>query len=113
MFNTDLGHDQKKQEKLSVSITNSTIKSVEQPENIWYDTIQEVNVNVAYIEIDCLNIGNLIKYEIKKVTANENSTTNAVYQAHLLVNVDITLNITAKDVAALVVTEIEDGNDYS
>ncbi|CAG8607404.1 14712_t:CDS:2 [Cetraspora pellucida] len=90
------------------------IKLAEGPENIDNDTIQEVNINdIACVEIDCLDVRDLIKHEIEELTINESDAASTVYQAHLLVNVDITSDMMAKDVAALIVAEIEGGDDYS
>ncbi|CAG8628318.1 9009_t:CDS:1, partial [Cetraspora pellucida] len=38
---------------------------------------------------------------------------NTVYQTNLLVNLDTTPDVIAKDVAAFVVAEIEGGDDFS
>ncbi|CAG8756900.1 3046_t:CDS:1, partial [Racocetra persica] len=93
-----------------------TIESTRQPKNINHNTItiQEADINnIVCVKINCLDVGDLIEYKIKELTFNESNVIYTVYQIHLLVNVDITLNITAKDVDALIVAKIKDEDDYS
>ncbi|CAG8794662.1 22251_t:CDS:1, partial [Racocetra persica] len=95
--------------------TNSTIEPTRQTEKNDHDAIiiQETDINDnVYIKIDCLNMEDLIKYKIKKLSFGSD-TVNVEYQTYLLVNVDVTSNMTAKDVATLIVAKIEDGDDYS
>ncbi|CAG8482330.1 10738_t:CDS:2, partial [Scutellospora calospora] len=93
---------------------NLTIESAKQPKTIAHDTIQKADINdIAHVEIDCLDMEDYIEYEIKEIIFNEFDIINAVYQAYLLVNVDITSDMISKDVAALIVIEIEGGDDYS
>ncbi|CAG8718275.1 20493_t:CDS:2 [Cetraspora pellucida] len=73
----------------------------------------EVDVDVGYVRIDCLDIGNFIESEINELAVSDDDVINTVYQTNLLVNLDTTPDVTAKDVAALVITEIEGGNDFS
>ncbi|CAG8780956.1 9351_t:CDS:2, partial [Racocetra persica] len=86
-------------ETLKRKITNLVIESVRQSENINYDTIPEANINnITYVEIDCLNIENLIEQKINELTPNEYS--------------NITSDMIAKNIAAIIITKIESSDDY-
>ncbi|CAG8523975.1 2266_t:CDS:2 [Cetraspora pellucida] len=82
-----------------------------QPKSVKHNIPQEVDVNIEYVEVDYLDVGDLIEHQINELMVNK--TINPIYQAHLLVNMDIIPNIMTKDVAALVIAEIEYDDDYS
>ena len=101
-------YSRKDKEKLPARVADSTIEFVEQSEYVDHNTIQRTDADdVDRNEVDCLDIGDLVERELESLTAN------AVYHIRLLVNIDITPDMTAKEVAAIVVAEIESGDDYS
>ncbi|KAF0556086.1 ATP-dependent DNA helicase pif1 [Gigaspora margarita] len=69
------------------------------------------------IEVDYLNLGDFIEYEIQELTigAEIDGVADIAYQTHLVVNMDgaITQDKIAKDIANLIIAEIEGGDDYS
>ncbi|CAG8672811.1 11630_t:CDS:2, partial [Ambispora gerdemannii] len=73
--------------------------------------------DITHTEIDYLDLGNFIEHEIQELTAGAHidGVANIIYQTHLLVCLDVTMvqSKTAKDIAELVITEIESGDDYS
>jgi hypothetical protein len=88
-------------------------KKNQDQKNISQDINQEVDVDIERVEIDCLDVGDFIESEIKELEVSDTDIVNTIYQANLLVNLDITPDITAKDAAALVIAEIECGDNYS
>ncbi|CAG8658748.1 2130_t:CDS:2, partial [Ambispora gerdemannii] len=73
--------------------------------------------DVERVEVDHLDVGNFIEQEIRELTvgAHIDGVADIKYQTHLLVHLDIaiTRNKTAKELADIIITEIEDGDEYS
>lgn len=69
------------------------------------------------IEVDFLDLGDLIEHEIQELTigAQIDGVADIAYQSHLVVNLNSTIiqDKTAKEIANLIIAEIEGGDDYS
>lgn len=105
----------KNNQNLPARTTNSSnVELVDQFE-IINSQETEHNDSTEYVEIDCLEVGDFIADKILELTASAGTdgVANIAYQINLLVNMNIdTQNMTAKEVANLVITEIEGGDDY-
>ncbi|RIB06187.1 hypothetical protein C2G38_2046994 [Gigaspora rosea] len=88
-------------------ITHTTIM-IEGPESTQHEN---------HIEVNYLDLGDLIEQEIQEMTigAPTNRVADMIFQTHLVVKLDSTMfyNKTAKEIAGLIVAEIEGGDDYS
>lgn len=74
------------------------------------------NNNVERVDLKFLELGDLVEHEIRELidNTNTNNEVEQVYQEHLLVRLDIDIqNMSLKEIANLVITEIEGGDDYS
>ncbi|CAG8682130.1 2885_t:CDS:1, partial [Ambispora gerdemannii] len=69
------------------------------------------------IEVDYLDMGDFVENEIQELTIESqiDGVANVAYRTQLLVNMDaaITQSKMAKEIANLIVAEIEGGDDYS
>ncbi|CAG8613611.1 11340_t:CDS:2 [Ambispora gerdemannii] len=78
---------------------------------------QEHISDITRIEINYLDMGDFVEHEIRDLTAGANidGIADIAYKTHLLVQLDIaiTQNKTAKEMADLVIAEVEGGDDYS
>ncbi|CAG8612404.1 4326_t:CDS:2 [Ambispora gerdemannii] len=113
----------------STRITEKTLRESNKEENNINDIIHTVaatehsNSKVEHIsdalqiKVDYLDVGNLIEYEIRELTVGESidGIADISYKTHLLVHSDIviTQNKTAKEMADLIITEVEGEDDYS
>ncbi|CAG8675441.1 7311_t:CDS:2, partial [Ambispora gerdemannii] len=78
---------------------------------------QEHVSDITRIKINYLDVGDFVEHEIRDLTAGANidRIADVAYKTHLLVQLDIaiTQNKTAKEMADLVIAEVEGGDDYS
>ncbi|CAG8811428.1 35846_t:CDS:2, partial [Racocetra persica] len=89
-------HDQRSKRKLPVRIVTSPIDFVKQPESIKHF--------IGFIEQP-----ESVEHTINFV---EQSESVEQYSLEIRLNVNITSDIIAKNIATLIVAEIEGGNDY-
>ncbi|KAF0468863.1 ATP-dependent DNA helicase pif1 [Gigaspora margarita] len=77
----------------------------------------ELTQHENHIEVDYLDLEDLIEQEIQEMTigAPTNGVADIIFQTHLVVKLDSTVfhDKTAKEIADLIVAEIEGGDDYS
>ncbi|RIB05224.1 hypothetical protein C2G38_2281485 [Gigaspora rosea] len=90
-------------------------------ESFVQDMVTDELPETDTIKVDYLDLGALIEHEIQELTIGaqidrvDDGVADVAYQTHLVVSMDnaMTQDKTAKEIANLIIAEIEGGDDYS